>query len=103
MNKNFIKSQKGVYAKALKRLMQGLALEPEIRTNSYDTARSVAGKAEEARKEILQANATFRLVVQCYSNYLGDFKKTFSSFEKSLAQLNAELDRKSAEASGIPR
>ncbi len=99
VNVNFIRSQKGLYAEALERLAEGLVPEPAEFANAYEECESVASHVARASSEILKANATFRLVVHCYPNYLSDFKKSFSAVERLTGLLRAELDKRAGEFS----
>jgi hypothetical protein len=98
-NVNFIRSQKGLYAEALKRLAEELVPEPAQFANAYEECESIASHVGRVSSEILKTNATFRLVVHCYPNYLSDFKKSFSSIERLTGALRAELDRRAGEFS----
>lgn len=100
VNVHFIKAQKALYAEALERLAKNfIANEPPRAANSYEEYLAVVSHSESVSAEILKANATFRLVVHCYPNYLRDFKRSFSSIERLDGLLRNELERKSAEFS----
>ncbi len=97
VNVNFIRGQKNLYAEALKRLAKDLVPESVRAANAYEECEAVASHVERVSAELLKTNATFRLVVHCYPNHLGDFKRSFSSVERLTRQLRAELERKSRE------
>jgi chromosome segregation ATPase len=98
VNVNFIRSQKGLYAEALKRLAKELVPEHATKSaNAYEECEALASHTGEVMSEILKTNATFRLVVHCYPNYLTDFKRSFSSIERLAGLLKGELVRRSQE------
>ena len=94
---NFIKNQKVLYVRAFERLLGDFTLETDAK-NAYDRCKVITSRTQALTQDILRANATFRQVVQCYPNYLGDFKKAFSSIERTAGLLKGELDRRSTEA-----
>jgi len=98
-NISFIKSQKHLYAMAQKRLLNDLTLKSENAPNAYDEYVSIVSNVESVTKEVLKTNANFKQVVQCYSNYLGDFKKSFSAIERLAKLLRGELDKSAGEFS----
>ena len=96
-NVGFIRSQKGLYADVLKRLAKNLVAEPVKSDNAYEECRGAVSHTDKVTSEILKTNAQFRLVVHCYSNHLREFKRSFSSIERLVGLLKAELERKSGE------
>ena len=92
----FIKSQKGLYAKAISRVVGGLDLGSGS-GNAYARCSGMLASAERTRDEILKTNATFKIVIHCYSDHLGSFKKAISSMEKLMGSLRGELDRHRAD------
>ncbi len=97
VNVNFIRSQKGLYAEALKRLAEELVPEPAGFANAYEECESVASHVGRVSSEMLKTNATFKLVVHCYPNHLAEFKRSFSSIERLTGALRAELEKRAGE------
>jgi hypothetical protein len=96
-NISFVKSQKAPYAIAERRVMESLVTEPKGALTFYDYCKAIADESERVTKEVLKTNATFKQVVQCYSNHIVDLKKSLSVIEKISGSLKAELERRSDE------
>lgn len=99
VNINSIKTQKGRYASSLKQILGSTHLETDGAANSYDKYRYALSNLEAMIKMILEANANFKIVLYCYSNYLWDFKSLFSEIERHTGELKSELNNKSDEFS----
>ncbi|MGA3021173.1 MAG: hypothetical protein ABSD68_04460 [Candidatus Micrarchaeales archaeon] len=99
VNINFIKAQKNLYAQALRKLAGNLVMKSDGEMNAYESYLLIASNLESVMNEMLKANATFRQVVHCYSNNLGNFKKTFSNIERLTAAIRNALDKESEEFS----
>jgi len=97
-NINFIKGQKELYVTALLRIISKMRLEADD-TISYNRYKLILSNIDEITNEILKTNAHFKLVMYCYSSYIGDFKKTFSAIERFREALRREIDSRSNEAS----
>ncbi len=98
-NVNAIRNQKSLYARALKKIIADLELAPEGAPNRYNRYFQILANVEACNTEMLRTNAHFRLVVHCYSNHLGNFKKSSSYMEKLMAMMKSELDRRKTELS----
>lgn len=96
-NVGSIKSQKSLYAEALKRLAKDLVPESERAANAYEEGRGIASHTEKVAAEILKTNANFRFVVHRYPNHLGGFKRSFSLIERLTRLLRNELEKRAAE------
>jgi len=96
-NVNFIKGQKELYATALLRIISKMSLEADDAVY-YNRYRLVLSNVDETTNEILKANAHFKLVMYCYSSYIGNFKRSFSAIGRFREALRHELDSKSKEA-----
>ncbi len=95
-NINSIKSQKAAYSSTLRNLAADADLEPDAKAgNPYAAYNSLLVKVEDLIGKVLKANANFRIVLYSYSNYLGEFKKSFSSLESLRDQLKGELSKRS--------
>jgi predicted nuclease with TOPRIM domain len=92
---NYIKTQKDRYASGLKHILDGTRLEAGDAANSYDRYRHVLSDLEGMVKRVLEMNASFKIVLYCYSNYLWDFRGSFSEIEKLAGALKGELDSRS--------
>jgi DNA repair exonuclease SbcCD ATPase subunit len=99
VNINFIKAQKNLYAQTLRRLASSLVVKPEGAVNIYESYMLIASNLESVMNGMLKANATFKQVVHCYSNSLGNFKKAFSNIERLTATIRNELEKESGEFS----
>lgn len=97
-NVGAIKGQKSLYTKSLKRIIDGLYLEPDENQNSYDRYKLVLSDLDSTTNDILKTNANFKMVLHCYSNYLGSFKRAFSTIERFRETLRHEINSRSAEA-----
>ncbi len=98
-NIHLIKTQKTIYAKALKRVAEGISQEGSGVLNTYERYLAILSNAEGALQEILRMNASYKQVVYCYSNHLREFKKSFSDLERHVQLLKRELDRRSGDFS----
>lgn len=97
-NINSIKTQKSLYSKALEHIADGLVLEHSA-SNPYTKYNMILSNLEENINEMLKSNSKFKLVVYCYSNHLGAFKKSFSYIERLRDLLKGEIERRSKEFS----
>ncbi|MHB1830692.1 MAG: hypothetical protein ACYCO0_04845 [Candidatus Micrarchaeaceae archaeon] len=98
-NIHLIKTQKVIYAKALKRIAEGISQEGGNARNTYERYLAILSNAEAALQGILKMNASYKQMVYCYSNHLRDFKKSFSELERHVQLLKSELDRRSGDFS----
>ncbi len=99
VNINSIKTQKGRYTSSLKHILSSARFEVDDAANSYDKYRRILSDLERMIKDILEANANFKIVLYCYSNHLWDFKSLFSEIERRTEELKSELGNKSDEFS----
>jgi hypothetical protein len=90
---NVIKDQKGSYARALKHIIDNWDLSPKGHANIYERYESVLSATDVFIQDMLRANGSFSKVLHSYSNYLGGFKRAFSSVEREARYLRNELDR----------
>lgn len=96
-NINAIKSQKGVYALALKKAMEGMRLEADAAQNKYEKYAAILANVKNANTELLKINARYRIVVHCYSGHLRNFKRCASELERLIKATEKELAGKSKE------
>jgi len=96
---NFIKSQKGLYADALRRNISNMNLEPINALNSYEKYKLILSNVDKVTNEVLKSNANFKQAMYCYSDHLGNFKRSFSAIERLMEALRHEIESRSKEAS----
>ncbi len=97
-NINSIKTNKVAYAKALKLTISGMTLDKGDSSTSYYRYKSVLSNIDEITTEILKINGTFKATMYSYSNYLGEFKRSFSMIERQRDELRRLVDSRSREA-----
>ena len=93
-NISSIKTQKGPYARSLKHILGGTSLAAEDTSNSYDRYKRILSDLEGMIKKILGTNSSFKTVLYCYSNQLGEFKSRFSEIQRYTGALKDELDNR---------
>ncbi len=98
-NPSSIRSKKAMYATAIRQMMGSAVLAPDMKLNPYDRYNAVLSNLDSAINDILKANATYKIVLYCYSNHLKSFKVTFSAIERLRDSLRRELDMRGGEAS----
>ena len=94
-----IKSQKYPYVKALRDIIAENSLETGEAPNSYEQYTDLLARAEKMTGEVLKANAEFKLILYCYGNYMGTFRKSFSDIERCRESLRREIGSRSKEHS----
>ncbi len=96
-NINFIKSQKNLYAKALKKVVEQSILKVDNAPNIHSKYTRILSNLENTNNEILKTNARFKIVMSCYSNHLRDFKRSMSNIERLTASIENEINRRERE------
>ena len=90
-NVTSLRSQKSIYSKTVKRMMEDMDLVSGGGATTYDRYAKVLGRMDGTVSEILKANASFRLVMYSYSNHLGAFKRSFAGIERAREELRHEI------------
>jgi hypothetical protein len=93
-----IKGQKVPYAKTLKRTMGEMVLHADA-PNAYAKYNAILSNIERTTTEVLKANSNFKVVMYCYSNYLGSLKGSFATIERLREALRHELRSREREFS----
>lgn len=96
-NVSDIKSQKGVYAKTLRKVVMEMRLSADDAPNTYERYTRILDNARSTNTEILKTNARYRTIIHCYANHLGNFKRCTSDIERLMAAMQKELDAKGRE------
>lgn len=94
-----IKAQKSLYAESLKRILSRTSLKSDDAANSYERYQRIMSNLDAMIKEILETNASFKMVLYCYSNHLWDFKNLFADIERFSEALKGEIGSRSKEFS----
>ncbi len=92
-----IKSQKYPYVKALRQIISENGFDAGEAPNSYERYTELLSRAEKMTGEVLKTNAEFKLVLYCYGNYMGTFRKSFSDIERCRENLRREIGSRSKE------
>ncbi len=92
-NTSVLKEQKNSYSRAVIRITSEWETEIPDAPNIYYKYDTVLFGTEKFMNEVFRANATFKRVLYSYSNYLDDFKRSFSRLEKTRDALKYELHK----------
>ncbi len=98
-NLEFIKSQKAIYSRTLRKIMGSAIHEPEQGKPSYERYKEALAINEHAANEIMKANATYKVVMYSYARHITSFKRSFSSMERNMVSLRKEI--RSREREGL--
>ncbi len=96
-NVTMIKSQKGAYAMALKKVVAGMQLEAGAAPNIYERYSTILENARSANTDILKVNARYKTIMHCYANHLKNFRKCTTELEKLMQAMERELESRSRE------
>jgi chromosome segregation ATPase len=96
---NSVKAQKNSYARALKRIISDLKLDTVGAENIYDEYQTILSNIAKTANDILKANSSFKQVVYCYANHLGNFKRSYSDIEGRMSLLKNEIGKRTREFS----
>jgi hypothetical protein len=88
-----LKSQKGFYSNALKRIFDGWNLNLSDASNLYDKYYTVLSSTERFINETLKANNKSRQTLYHYSRYLARLNTSFSSIGLYRNSLKSEFDK----------
>ena len=103
-NPSPIKSKKEAYAIAIRQIMEGAVLSPDMKLNSYDRYRGVLLSIDSTVNEVMKANASYKIVLYCYSRHMKSFKSAFSMIDMLRERLRRELgahERKASEYASL--
>ena len=89
----FVKSQKGFYSTALRRVIEDWEIFGAESSNAYNKYMMVLSNAERFINETLRTNSNFKKVLLSYPDHLDNFKKSFSLIERYRDNLKNELSR----------
>ncbi|MEM3838967.1 MAG: hypothetical protein QXF01_00070 [Candidatus Micrarchaeaceae archaeon] len=94
----YVRELKDSYTNLLSRIISShRRVNWENSATTYEKYSLYAADSEALLKEILEANTSFKMVLDAYPNDLKQLKKAFSSLESGLRMLNAELNSRAAE------
>lgn len=88
-----IKSQKGFYCTAVKRIIESWELSNANASNIYEKYAEILSNTEQFLKELLATNNNFKNVLRSYPKYLDSFKRPYTSIEKLTESLKSELSK----------